>query len=223
MSIDFADQSEIKSFKRRAGISDYIAIARLDHITKHVFIVPGIALAHLLRGVQTDHLVQNFVLGFVTAVCIASANYVINEWLDRESDKHHPTKSQRSAVQRTMNGKIVLLEWVAFVVVGLGCAIMASKLMFFIACVFALQGIVYNVPPLRSKDKAYLDVISESVNNPLRLMIGWAIVDPISLPPASTDSVFLVRRCLPHGRQAFVGIPGDRRIAWCRSARTLPR
>jgi hypothetical protein len=57
--------------------------------------------------------------------------------------------------------------------------------MFLVACVFALQGVVYNVPPLRAKDKPYLDVISESINNPLRLMIGWAMVDPTTLPPSS--------------------------------------
>jgi len=54
-----------------------------------------------------------------------------------------------------------------------------------VACIFALQGIIYNVPPIRTKDKAYLDVVSESVNNPLRLMIGWAMVDPTTLPPSS--------------------------------------
>ena len=57
--------------------------------------------------------------------------------------------------------------------------------MLLVAAVFALQGVVYNVAPMRSKDKAYLDVISESINNPLRLMIGWAMVDPTTLPPSS--------------------------------------
>ena len=60
--------------------------------------------------------------GLVAAVCVASANYVINEWLDRESDKFHPTKSQRSAVQKVLRREIVLLEWAAFVGVGLICA-----------------------------------------------------------------------------------------------------
>jgi hypothetical protein len=54
-----------------------------------------------------------------------------------------------------------------------------------IACIFALQGLVYNIPPLRTKDKPYLDVLSESINNPLRLMMGWAMVDPTTLPPSS--------------------------------------
>ena len=30
------------------------------------------------------------------------------------------------------------------------------------------MGVAYNVPPVRTKDRAYLDVLSESVNNPLR-------------------------------------------------------
>jgi 4-hydroxybenzoate polyprenyltransferase len=110
---------------------------------------------------------------------------VINEFLDRDFDKHHPTKSNRSAVQRQMNGTIVAIEWALFLTAGLICAILSSKLLFLVACLFALQGIVYNVSPMRSKDKAYLDVISESVNNPIRLIIGWAIVDPTSLPPGS--------------------------------------
>jgi hypothetical protein len=79
----------------------------------------------------------------------------------------------------------VLLEWLAFLATGLLSAYMASKIMFLVACVFGLQGVVYNVPPLRTKDKVYLDVISESINNPLRLMIGWAMIDSATLPPSS--------------------------------------
>lgn len=168
-----------------AGIRQYLTILRLDHSTKHIFVIPGIILAYLLRGMRTDHLLLSVALGLFTVVCIASANYVINEWFDRDYDRHHPTKSQRSAVQSVMSGKIIAAEWALLVALGLGGAFLSSNLMFFAAALFTLQGIVYNVPPLRSKDKAYLDVISESVNNPLRLLIGWSIVDPTSLPPSS--------------------------------------
>jgi 4-hydroxybenzoate polyprenyltransferase len=47
------------------------------------------------------------------------------------------------------------------------------------------MGLVYNVKPVRSKDVVYLDVISESFNNALRLLIGWFAVVPMLLPPSS--------------------------------------
>lgn len=173
------------SLRARGTLADYLAIARFDHSTKHVFIIPGLVLAYLLRGVRSEPLALEILLGLATAVFIASANYTINEWFDRDFDKHHPTKSQRSAVQRELDGGVVLVAWLAFVAAGLACAFLASPTMLVIACLFALQGIAYNVPPLRTKEKHHLDVISESVNNPLRLMIGWAVVDPSTLPPSS--------------------------------------
>jgi 4-hydroxybenzoate polyprenyltransferase len=179
------DAAPNRPVSRSATLGDYLAIARFDHATKHVFILPGIALALLLRGVQETGFVAALILGALGALFIASANYTINEYLDREFDKHHPTKSARTAVNVELDGRLVAVEWAVFVALGLGAAALASNTMFWVALAFAAQGIVYNVRPFRSKDRAFLDVISESVNNPLRLMIGWSMVDPGTLPPSS--------------------------------------
>ena len=168
-----------------ARLRDYIAIMRLDHMTKHVFILPGVVLAVLLRRPYIHLTVWPVIAGLITAITIASANYVINEFLDRESDAHHPTKAGRSAVRNQMSGWIVALQWAVLVAIGVGAAYSASTSMLIAALIFATQGIVYNVPPIRSKDVAYVDVISESINNPLRLLIGWAMVDSHTLPPSS--------------------------------------
>ena len=176
--------------KQRGTLADYVKIARFDHATKHVFIVPGLVTAYLLRGLQNREIGVAIVLGLVAAVCIASANYVINEWLDRDFDKFHPTKSRRASVQRELDGNIVIAEWLGLMAIGLIAAALASKLMLVVATIFALQGVFYNIPPLRTKDRAYLDVISESINNPLRLLVGWAMIDSGTVPPASLIAAY---------------------------------
>lgn len=58
--------------------------------------------------------------------------------------------------------------------------------MFFYASIFLLvMGVLYNVKPIRTKDRACVDVLSESINNPIRLVLGWAAISTIMLPPSS--------------------------------------
>ena len=47
------------------------------------------------------------------------------------------------------------------------------------------MGIAYNVPPIRTKEWPYLDVLSESVNNPIRLLLGWFALVTRHVPPLS--------------------------------------
>jgi hypothetical protein len=47
------------------------------------------------------------------------------------------------------------------------------------------MGFMYNVRPFRTKDKAYLDVLSESVNNPIRFVLGWMLIGITVFPPSS--------------------------------------
>lgn len=169
-----------------ASFRDYLSLARLDHATKHVFILPGILLAALLRGAPEGGVAWGgLIVGFAAAVCIASANYVINEWLDREFDAHHPKKSARSSVRLPLDARRVWTLYAGFLVAGLALAAAVNPTFFAVALAFGAMGLIYNVAPVRSKDRAVVDVLSEAINNPLRLMLGWAMIDPATLPPAS--------------------------------------
>ena len=164
---------------------DYLSMARPGHWVKHVFIVPGVVLAILLRPQPWPEVIARIILGFVSAALIASANYVLNEWLDAKADAHHHSKSSRPAVAKSLSASWVWFEYAVLVVLGLIAAVAVSKLFFLVSCLFLFSALVYNVPPVRSKDLAFLDVISESINNPIRLTLGWVMVDPSSLPPGS--------------------------------------
>jgi 4-hydroxybenzoate polyprenyltransferase len=168
-----------------ASLKDYVTIARFDHATKHAFIIPGIILAYALRKPPLDHAVFAVIAGFISAIAIASANYVINEWLDREFDAFHPVKSGRAAVNSVFSPQLVYLEYAILAVIGLALAYQVGTSFFYTSVLFLISGIIYNVKPMRSKNHAYFDVISESVNNPIRLTLGWTMIDPTYLPPLS--------------------------------------
>ncbi|MFQ5350179.1 MAG: UbiA family prenyltransferase [Thermoanaerobaculia bacterium] len=169
---------------------DYLTLARVDHWVKHVFIVPGIVLACVLLERSPLGSLPTVGLGFAAAALVASANYVLNEWLDAERDRHHPVKSSRPAVAKRLSPALVWTEYLALAAAGLGLAAVVSPLYLVTAALFFASGLLYNVPPVRTKELAYLDVISESVNNPLRLTLGWAMIDSASLPPGSLMLAF---------------------------------
>jgi hypothetical protein len=67
--------------------------------------------------------------------------------------------------------------------VGLGLAVNVQLALTLLA--LWVMGCVYNIPPVRSKDHAYVDVASEAINNPIRMLVGWYSVTSTVVPPAS--------------------------------------
>ena len=167
-------------------MKNYIKIARPDHWIKNFFIVPGIVIAILLTG-KPDFgaFAVNLIIGFIATCMIASANYVINEWLDAEFDKFHPTKKNRPVVSENMKFSLVMVEYFVLAVIGLGLSLLINMSFFWIELWLLVMGVVYNVKPMRTKDIPFLDVISESVNNMIRLLLGWFIVTDGAIPPSS--------------------------------------
>ena len=172
---------------KTAPIMNYIKIARPDHWIKNVFIMPGLVLAIILMGKPEDMVsfVIKLVAGFLATCFIASANYVINEWLDAEFDKYHPTKKHRPVVSQNMKFSWVMVEYAICIVAGMGLSFLINLPFVLTELWLLVMGVLYNVKPIRTKDVVYLDVLSESVNNMIRLMLGWFIVCENVWPPSS--------------------------------------
>lgn len=167
-------------------MKDYIKIARIDHWIKQLFILPGTAAAYLLVVSDLRQLtVVRLLIGLLATSLIASANYVINEWLDAPYDKFHPTKKYRPVVSSNMKGSIVYAEYAVLAIVGLLLALVINRPFLYMEIWLLVMGILYNVKPFRTKDVIYLDVLSESVNNMIRLLMGWFLVTDAFVPPSS--------------------------------------
>ena len=164
---------------------NYIKIVRPNHWLKNIFMFPGFFLALLAVHNTPKFVYFNLIVGLASACFVVSANYVINEWFDADSDKHHPLKKNRPSVLGSVRAKFVYLEYGVLVILGLGTSLLVSTYFFYTALGFLVMGIIYNVRPFRAKDKIYLDVLSESVNNPIRFLLGWFIVTSSFFPPSS--------------------------------------
>ena len=164
----------------------YMQIARVDHWFKNVFMLLGVILAVFYepRVLAWSKLMPLFVA--VLATCfVASSNYVLNELLDGPRDLLHPEKRFRPVPSGRVRPAIAYAEWLLLAALGFGLAMTINFYFLASALWLWVMGIPYNVPPMRTKEWPYLDVLSESVNNPIRLLLGWFALVSVQFPPVS--------------------------------------
>jgi len=170
----------------RPSLAGHIQIARLDHWVKNVFVLPGIVVPLAMEpGSLSAGLAWRILWGLISVSLVTSSNYVINEVMDAPFDSQHPIKSSRPVPSGRVSVPVALVEWVGLMAAGLAFASLVSP--FFVATMIALwlMGCAYNLPPLRTKDIPYLDVLSEAVNNPIRMLAGWFISGTVLIPSTS--------------------------------------
>lgn len=153
-------------------IGSLIAIKILNLPASHIF-----SVSHLLQ----------WLAAFVSLCLVASANYGINEVLDAKTDAKHPQKKYRAIPSGKVSAKLVIDISLVLYACGLGLIALTGNYMLFLSVFLLLvSGIIYNVPPIRLKDRAYADFTTEALNNAIRLMVGWyAISSSSDLVPVS--------------------------------------
>ena len=171
----------------RATLAGHLAIARIDHWFKNVFVLPGIVVALSIAPgeIEWAAIAARFAWGLAAICLVASSNYVINELLDAPFDRLHPTKRSRPVPAGEVLPALAIVQWLALAALGLGLAARVGAPYVITMAVLWGMGCVYNIRPLRAKDLPYVDVLSESVNNPLRMLAGWYIVRPDVVVPSS--------------------------------------
>jgi len=179
-------QQSVASVSTGERIRAHIAIARLDHSIKNVFVLPGVIVPLSVEpSLLTPHLFVLLGWALVSITLVACSNYVINEVLDAPFDRLHPIKRDRPAARGLVNIPLAYAQWLAMMLAGVAIGWKVSHPFAITALLLWIMGCVYNIRPLRTKDVPYLDVLTESINNPLRMLLGWYAVAPLLIPPLS--------------------------------------
>ncbi len=168
---------------RASGWLEYLRPLRFDHWIKNLVVPVGSLLALAAHRASHDWAAAaTIVLAFVVSGLVSSVNYAVNEVLDAPFDARHPTKRDRPIPSgRVRVGPLlVVAAAVGCLALGLSWWLLPPAVLSGAGALF-LAGLAYNLPPVRLKDWPYLDVVTESLTNPIRLAIGWHAVS--TTPP----------------------------------------
>jgi 4-hydroxybenzoate polyprenyltransferase len=205
-----------KKWPRLAG---HVEILRVDHWVKNVFVIPGIVVGfvssiHFDRGI-----LFRLSVGMLGTCLIASSNYVLNELLDAPSDRLHPTKQFRPVARGQVSLSAAIVQWIALMIAGLALAAKVSTGLLATLGALWLMGCIYNIPPVRSKDLPYIDVLTESINNPLRMLAGWYMAGAVFVPPVSLLLSYWMLGCYFMAIKRFAELRESNGGVWIRAYR----
>jgi decaprenyl-phosphate phosphoribosyltransferase len=180
--------SSTRAIEQSRGIDvwAYVQIARVDHWFKNVFMLLGVILAVFYEPrVAAWSSVVPLAIAVLSTCLVASSNYTLNELLDGANDRLHPEKQFRPVPSGRVKPALAYAQWLLLAAAGFALALSLNKYFFASAVWLWVMGILYNVPPIRTKEWPYVDVLSESINNPIRLLLGWFALVTMRFPPVS--------------------------------------
>lgn len=157
---------------------NYIGLLRPNHWIKNLIIFLGIfiALVETNDGLTQGLIFESIIL-FVAAICISSGNYILNDLTDLRNDLKNPLKKTNLLARKLISKKKAILFMIIFWSVGFVIGILFLNMIILSLLVLLwVFAILYNVKPFRLKDIAFIDVIEESLNNPLRFLIGYFLL-----------------------------------------------
>jgi len=166
----------------------YIQLLRVNHWFKNLFLLLGVFVAAWY--VRIDWLQIEVLAKILGALLIASlvsaANYVINQLADYRYDFLHESKKERPipSGKVSIRNSIFIIFMLIFISFSLAYIFFSNEFLITLIC-FGLAGIFYNIAPIRLKDIPYVDVLAESINNPIRFLLGWFVLLQVTLPSFS--------------------------------------
>lgn len=171
----FESKIDTVSEEKREVVRGYIAAFRPDYWFKNVFTLMGMVGAVVFFGLELHaHLVPRLALALLLSCFTSSVAYVINEVLDASFDALHPVKKNRPIPSGKVDVEILLLLNTGLLLLTMSASVLFFRPAFSILLmIYLVSAALYNMPPIRLKDRPFLDILNESSSSPIRFLIGW--------------------------------------------------
>jgi 4-hydroxybenzoate polyprenyltransferase len=142
---------------------------------KNSFVFVGIFFDHAWNNIPTVIQVVTIAVSFSL---LSSAVYIINDLVDRESDRNHPIKQHRPLAARTVGLGAAISLAAVLMIASLGLGLWVSRAALLILLGYALMNLAYS---FRLKHVVLLDVFIIAGGFLLRILAGTA---GVGIPPS---------------------------------------
>ncbi|MHC4696786.1 MAG: decaprenyl-phosphate phosphoribosyltransferase [Planctomycetota bacterium] len=169
------DMTERRSAGTSAALGDYFALLRPSQWVKNVVVFAGPAAG--LQLLSPEPLFRA-VVAFAAFCLAASANYIVNDIVDREADARHPTKRYRPIARGVITPQVGSV--VAVLLVIAAAALTTGLLVSSVTVVLAFYVLMTLAYSLNLKRRIILDVIVIATGFVLRAWAGSLAVGVIT-------------------------------------------
>lgn len=146
--------------------ADLLRLIRPGQWVKNAFVFAGVIFGKRFDDPAT---LVAALAAFAAFCFIASATYVLNDWMDREADRRHPVKRSRPLASGRVSSQAALAAGVICAATGLACAAAAGPEVVVFVSLYGVLNIAYS---LRLKHWVLVDVFCIAAGFMLRIIAG---------------------------------------------------
>lgn len=156
-------------------MKDIITLLRPHQYVKNLFIFAPLVFAFTFN----ETTLLNAIVAFILFSILASSVYILNDYMDIEEDKKHPTKQNRPLAKGTVSKKNAQLLFITLSLTIFIISFFFNLALFYVLVVYFFLNIAYS---LKLKHIAIVDIFIISTGFVLRLFAGSLVTDtPLSM------------------------------------------
>jgi chlorophyll synthase len=175
--------------------------------------ITDILLGHSTSTAQLNEF-WIFALGLIVmAPLLGGSTLVYNDYWDHEVDKTSLRKSSFPLTKGLLSKNAILFSSIFLMLMALVISIFISILFFLLVGICIILSVIYSTPPIRLKNKAGLDVLTNALGSGLVCSIaGWIVARPFLEYPWIWGAASVSGVCAIYIPTTIIDSDNDRRF-----------